>query len=411
MASSRDDFIIAIRSAFLKKSTQQKFSLLSLVFASIFIVVLSNLDFKAVRYLKIGINELVYRSSFVVSIPENFIKDTFIEVSDYTTFFNDYKKKRLELSKLKSNFVSSEIIQNENRELKELINDYVSTSDKILAKIIVDHESPFLKSIIINKGSKDNIKIGTNIYDQSYLVGRVIEVNFKTSRVLLLSDLNSNVPVTIAPQNIQAIVTGTGDNYGQIKYIKDGLSEEIEEKSIIYTSGTGAIFKSGIPIGTLEIIKENSSDELSVEFYSDFSQLKYVFAEITSTSEIPDQNVSEPDNENINTVNAKLKILEDELEIFQETNSKFLEENIDLKSEINNLNNKLLILNNELSSKNITISQFNIDKTELEFLRLNLEFGHKCRKSNKLFQKSVGFEPGSDEYKKCVLNKGVIIND
>ena len=266
MASSRDDFIIAIRSAFLKKSTQQKFSLLSLVFTSIFIIVLSNLDFKAVRYLKIGINELVYRSSFVVSIPENFIKDTFIEVSDYTTFFNDYKKKRLELSKLKSNFVSSEIIQNENRELKELINDYVSTSDKILAKIIVDHESPFLKSIIINKGSKDNIKIGTNIYDQSYLVGRVIEVNYKTSRVLLLSDLNSNVPVTIAPQNIQAIVTGTGDNYGQIKYIKDGLSKEIEEESIIYTSGTGAIFKSGIPIGTLEIIKENSLDELSVEF-------------------------------------------------------------------------------------------------------------------------------------------------
>ena len=411
MASSRDDFIIAIRSAFLKKSTQQKFSLLSLVFTSIFIIVLSNLDFKAVRYLKIGINELVYRSSFVVSIPENFIKDTFIEVSDYTTFFNDYKKKRLELSKLKSNFVSSKIIQNENRELKELINDYVSTSDKILAKIIVDHESPFLKSIIINKGSKDNIKIGTNIYDQSYLVGRVIEVNYKTSRVLLLSDLNSNVPVTIAPQNIQAIVTGSGDNYGQIKYIKDGLSKEFDEESIIYTSGTGAIFKSGIPIGTLEIIKENSSDEFSVEFYSDFSQLKYVFAEITSTSEIPDQNVSEPDNENINTVNAKLKILEDELEIFQETNSKFLEENINLKSEINNLNNKLLILNNELSSKNITISQFNIDKTELEFLRLNLEFGHKCRKSNKLFQKSVGFEPGSDEYKKCVLNKGVIIND
>ena len=411
MASSRDDFIIAIRSAFLKKSTQQKFSLLSLVFTSIFIIVLSNLDFKAVRYLKIGINELVYRSSFVVSIPENFIKDTFIEVSDYTTFFNDYKKKRLELSKLKSNFVSSEIIQNENRELKELINDYVSTSDKILAKIIVDHESPFLKSIIINKGSKDNIKIGTNIYDQSYLVGRVIEVNYKTSRVLLLSDLNSNVPVTIAPQNIQAIVTGSGDNYGQIKYIKDGLSKEFDEESIIYTSGTGAIFKSGIPIGTLEIIKENSSNELSVEFYSDFSQLKYVFAEITSTSEIPDQNVSEPDNENINTVNAKLKILEDELEIIEETNSKFLEENIDLKNEINNLNNKLLILNNELSSKNITISQFNIDKTELEFLRLNLEFGHKCRKSNKLFQKSVGFEPGSDEYKKCVLNKGVIIND
>ena len=70
MASSRDDFIIAIRSAFLKKSTQQKFSLLTLVFVSIFIILLSSLEFKAVRYLKIAINEFVYRSSFVVSIPE-----------------------------------------------------------------------------------------------------------------------------------------------------------------------------------------------------------------------------------------------------------------------------------------------------------------------------------------------------
>ena len=172
MASSRDDFIIAIRSAFLKKSTQQKFSLLTLLFMSMLIILLSSLDFRVIKYLKIGINELVYRSAFVVSIPENFIKDTFIEITDYSTFFNEYKKNKKELSELKSNNVSSEIIQIENKELKELINDYVSSSDKILAKIIVDQNSPFLKSIIINKGSKDNIKIGTNIYDQSYLVGR-----------------------------------------------------------------------------------------------------------------------------------------------------------------------------------------------------------------------------------------------
>ena len=94
MASSRDDFIIAIRSAFLKKSTQQKFSLLTLVSISIAIIILSSLELKAIKYLKIGINEIVYRSSFVVSIPENFLKDTFIEISDYTTFFRDYKKKR-----------------------------------------------------------------------------------------------------------------------------------------------------------------------------------------------------------------------------------------------------------------------------------------------------------------------------
>ena len=322
MASSRDDFIIAIRSAFLKKSTQQKFSLLTLVFISVFIIVLSSLELKVIKFIKVGINEFVYRSSFVVSIPENLLISTFSEISEYTTFFNKYKKNKDELDQFKSKNISNEIILNENKELKELINNYVSSSDKLLAKIIVDHNSPFLKSIIINKGSKDDIKIGTNIYDQSYLVGRVIEVNYKSSRVLLLSDLNSNVPVTIAPQNIQAIITGIGDNNGKIKYIKDGLSEKLENDSIVYTSGTGAIFKSGVPIGKLKILKNEISTELKVQFYSDFSQLKYVFAEILTNT--PIQNL---DNENTNNQkkkpkDAKVQKQEEEMQKNKETNEK-----------------------------------------------------------------------------------------
>ena len=406
MASSRDDFIIAIRSAFLKKSTQQKFSLLTLVFLSIFIILLSSLDFRIIRILKIGINEVVYRSSFVVSIPENLLKNTFIEIADYSTFFNDYKKNKDELSELRSNVVSNEIIQNENRELKELINDYVSSSDKLLAKIIVDHNSPFLKSIIINKGSKDNIKIGTNIYDQSYLVGRVIEVNYKTSRVLLLSDLNSNVPVTIAPENIQAIITGSGDNHGQIKYIKDGLSNNFTEKSIIYTSGTGALFKSGIPIGKLKTLQDNDKIEYKVEFYSDFSQLKYVFAEIITKTEI--KKLTDTSSENINPFDAKLKILEDEIEIIEDSNLKFQEENDFLKIKINELNSQILNLNNKISNQQMSIDQYDYDKDELEFLRLNLIYSHKCQ-TRKLF--NTGFKVGTPEYKDCILRKGRKINE
>ncbi len=402
MASSRDDFIIAIRSAFLKKSTQQKFSLLTLVLVSVFIIILSNLDFRLIRYVKNGINELVYRSSFIVSIPENLIKDTFTEVSDYTTYFTEFKNIREELSKLKSKNISSEILQYENKELKELINDYVSSSDKVLAKIIVDHDSPFLKSIIINKGSKDNIKIGTNIYDQSYLVGRVIEVNYKTSRVLLLSDLNSNVPVTIAPQNVQAIITGSGNNDGQVKYIKDGLADEFTEESIVYTSGTGAIFKSGIPIGRVKIIDDEKSKKFYVQFYTDFSQLKYVFAEVVTKSEI--KNSNEQTDENSQTpIDAKLKILENELKIIEQSNQKFKEENENLKAKLNDLNNDLIESKNIVLNQNQTIKQFNIDKNELEFLKLNLDYGHKCRKS---FFNNKGFIVGTLEYKDCVLNRG-----
>ena len=313
------------------------------------------------------------------------------------------KKKTNELSELKSKTISSEITQYENEELKELINDYVSSSDKILAKIIVDHDSPFLKSIIINKGSKDNIKIGTNIYDQAFLVGRVIEVNYKTSRVLLLSDLNSNVPVTIAPQNIQAIITGTGDNNGQIKYIKDGLSDEFLEESIIYTSGTGAIFRSGIPIGKLSLKENEQSTKINVEFFSDFSQLKYVFAEVLTKSEIQKTNEIKAENEINRPIDAKIKILEDEKDIIEVSNVKFKEENENLKIEVNELNNKILSLNNEILKQKEAINQFNIDRDELDFLRLNLIYSHKCQ-TRKLF--STGFKVGTPEYRNCILRKG-----
>jgi rod shape-determining protein MreC len=171
MASSRDDFVIAIRSAFLKKSTKQKFSLLSLVFLSIFIIILSGINFSPINKIKNLINEIVYRSSFVVSIPENLIINSYLKIKTYSNFYNNYKANKIELENLKSEEISSKIIISENKELKNLIEDYTLSTNKILAKVIVDHKSPFLKTIIINKGSSQEIKIGTNIYDKKYLVG------------------------------------------------------------------------------------------------------------------------------------------------------------------------------------------------------------------------------------------------
>ena len=65
MATGRDDFVIAIRSAFLKKKDKQKFSLLTLIVLSIFVIVLSNFNFKVIQFVKLGINEVIYRSSHI----------------------------------------------------------------------------------------------------------------------------------------------------------------------------------------------------------------------------------------------------------------------------------------------------------------------------------------------------------
>ena len=271
MAAGRDDFVIAFRSAFLKKKDKQKFSLLTLIFLSIFVIILSNLNFKIIKIIKMGINEVVYRSSFFISIPENKIKSINAQINEHMKVYDDYKIIETDLENLKQKELSINFLKLENDKLRKLIDESIK-SDEILAKVLIDKDSPFLKSIVVNKGTKDKIKIGMAVTDRAYLVGKVIEVNYTNSRVLLLSDLNSKIPALLEPIGMQAVISGTGKNYGEIQYTKEEYENEIKIKEIIvYTSGLGGLFKAGLPIGTI------SADNIKkVNFFSDFKQLEYV---------------------------------------------------------------------------------------------------------------------------------------
>ena len=271
MATGRDDFVIAFRSAFLKKKDKQKFSLLTLLFLSIFVIILSNFDFKIIRLIKFGINEVVYRSSYLISLPENKIQNIKKQLTAHLEIYNDYQDIKSELNILKEKKLTNDFLKLENEKLRNLIDENVS-SEEILAKVLIDKESPFLKSIVLNKGSKDNVKIGMAIMDGVYLAGKVIEVNYTNSRALLLLDLNSKIPVTLLPDRIQAVVSGTGKNHGIIQYTKEKVDDEINEKDrIIYTSGFAGLFRSGIPVGRM-FTKSNGQ----IDFFSKFTQLEYV---------------------------------------------------------------------------------------------------------------------------------------
>jgi len=270
MEPSRDDFIIAIRSAFLKKGTKQRFSLIALLFFSIFIIVLGKFNFSAIKYLNIGIKEIVYRTSFVASLPEKYINYSLQAIEKHIKIYDNYNSIEQELAKLKNEKYEVNFLDSENKRLKKILEDITYSSESLVAKVLIDKQSPFLKSIIINKGSKNNIKKGMAVLSDNYLIGKIVEVNYTTSRALLLSDLNSRTPVSIEPGSIQSILSGDGQNSGFIQYIKDEAS--IKDDSLVCTSGTGGLFKPGVPIGKIFNIKKKNK----VDFFIDFTQLRYV---------------------------------------------------------------------------------------------------------------------------------------
>ena len=271
MAAGRDDFVIAIRSAFLKKKDKQKFSLLTLIILSIFVIVLSNFNFKAIQFVKLGINEVIYRSSYIVSIPENKLKEITSKFKSHMDLYESHQKDLIKIENSDQLKLQNEFLTAENEKLRELLDESIS-SKEIFARVLIDKDSPYLKSVVLNKGTKDKVKIGMAVIDDVYLVGQIIEVNYTNSRALLLSDLNSKIPSVLEPDDIQAVISGTGSDFGKIEHTQEEYREDFKNKEIFaYTSGLGGLFKPGIPIGKIDNISEGK-----INFFSDFTQLNYV---------------------------------------------------------------------------------------------------------------------------------------
>ena len=271
MATGRDDFVIAIRSAFLKKKDKQKFSLLTLIVLSIFVIVLSNFNFKAIQFIKLGINEVIYRSSHIASIPENKLKKITSKFKSHIDLYESHQKELIEIENSDQLKLQNEFLIAENEKLRELLDESIN-SQEIFARVLIDKDSPYLKSVVLNKGTKDKVKIGMAVIDDVYLVGQIIEVNYTNSRALLLSDLNSKIPSVLEPDDIQAVISGTGSDFGKIEHTQEEFREDFKNKEIFaYTSGLGGLFKPGIPIG-----KINNISEGKINFFSDFTQLNYV---------------------------------------------------------------------------------------------------------------------------------------
>tara|TARA_B100000749_G_scaffold44936_1_gene31292 strand:- start:447 stop:1295 length:849 start_codon:yes stop_codon:yes gene_type:complete len=271
MDTSREDVGIAIRSALLTKGTKQKFSLFALVVLSIVLISIETIEAKPFNYFRSFIKDTIYRGSLVVSAPFK-VFDNFADYIDkHLNLYSNYDELKKENNKLKNNISESDFLEFENAQLRKLIEEQASSfSDLLSARVMIDKQSPYLNSFIINIGSNKNIKNGMAVLDGKNFVGRIVDVNFFSSRVLLVSDLNSKIPVIIEPSGHHAILSGHGTNKPILEYLPENYT--IQDGDKVYTSGKEGIFSPGIPIG--EIIIEK--DVVKTSLFSDLSQITFV---------------------------------------------------------------------------------------------------------------------------------------
>ena len=280
MSSSRDDFGIAIRSALLKKGARQKFSLIFLFIVAVIIFLLDVYQFKFVKLTRTLINDGIYRLTNISTAPIKLLPSINNKIKETIFAVNENKELKVQLEELKNKEFQVEFLKNQNDSLRRILESDIKIKGKsTLAKVLLDKDSPYLKSIVINRGSKSGINKGMPVVDGSYLVGKIVEVNYLSSRVLLLNDLNSRIPITFGEESTQAILTGKSENKPVLEYLPELYTPRND--LTVFTSGKDGVFIPGIPIGKTEI----DGEILKVKLFSDPNQLSFVTVQLIKIQE------------------------------------------------------------------------------------------------------------------------------
>ena len=271
MDTSREDVGISIRSAFLRKGIQQRFSLFALTVISILLIFLETIDTKPLNKIRSFIKDVVYRTAVVVTYPTKIFSGSYNVVENHFSLYKSYNDLKKENEELKNKYSKSEFLELENSQLRKLIDEQAqSQSNLVSARVMLEKQSPYLNSFVINIGANKKIKKGMAALDGKNFIGRIVDVNFFSSRILLVTDLNSKIPVIVEPSGNHAILSGHGDSKPSLEYLSK--NHKIQEEDKIYTSGKEGIFAPGIPIGEVTIDK----DIVEVELYSELSEITFV---------------------------------------------------------------------------------------------------------------------------------------
>ena len=280
MDTSRDDVGIAIRSAFLVKETKQRFSLFILVILSVIFIFAETINAKPINYIRAFLKDVIYRGSLIVSVPSNSFGNITNNITEHINLYKNYSELKIENDYLKNNISKSDYLELENTQLRQLIEEQVTSSNNLVsARVMLDKQSPYINSFIINVGSNKDVKNGMAVLHGENFIGRIVDVNFFSSRVLLVSDLNSKIPIITEPSAFHAILSGHGDDKPTLEYLPENHNVETGNK--VYTSGKEGIFSPGIPIGEVNI----ENDIAKVQLFSDLNQITFVNINLISIEE------------------------------------------------------------------------------------------------------------------------------
>ncbi|MFZ1980295.1 MAG: rod shape-determining protein MreC [Smithella sp.] len=206
------------------------------------------------------------------------VKDDWSRYIFLVGIVEENKNLKKEIEELKAVLISYQESYQEAKRLRKLL----SLSDDykyqfISARVIGREQAALSRVILIDKGSSDGLKNGMPVVAPPGLIGRLIDVSWHVSRVLLFIDENSNIDAIVQRNRTQGIISGAGSSGLIFKYISK--TQDVKEGDVIVSAGMGGVFPKGMLIGqVIHVDKQDASLFLKINVapFADLSKLEEI---------------------------------------------------------------------------------------------------------------------------------------
>ncbi len=261
-----------LRAAAPLKMLAQRFGFLILVLAAIGIMVLNKTETAGVERISNFVIDIFAPVMDVISRPAEATNNAIQSIKELAALRDDNKRLRHENARLQVWKQSAQRLVAENKILSELL-DYKPPPKtlKIAGRVIADSGGAFVRSMIVNVGRRDGVRKGQAVVTGAGLAGRVIIAGRRSSRVLLITDINSRVPVLLEESRDRAILSGDNSGSPRLIFLTETVPVKVGDK--VVTSGHGGIFMPGLQVGRVKSIQSNL---VKIATYVGFDHLENV---------------------------------------------------------------------------------------------------------------------------------------
>lgn len=254
------------------KAWVQRFAFLLLIAAALSIMVIGKTEIVGVERVRAGITDAFAPILNLLTRPTDVLVEGVDNLRELADLRAENARLRAEQDRLMHWQAAARRLEVENGALRDLLNLVPAPEiNFVSAHVVGDLGGAFVRSVLVDAGTRDNVEKGQAAVTGDGLVGRVFEVGHRAARVLLLTDINSRIPVVIERTRDRAVVAGNNSSLLRLLYLDPEVEVEIGDR--VVTSGHGGAIVPGLPVGVVTSVTDLG---IKVQPFVDWDRLEYV---------------------------------------------------------------------------------------------------------------------------------------